>query len=251
MTDSVKDRITNDLQTAKSAGNLRAERIRDIVQSAVSQAVVELKEGSGEIRLVVQDAISAVIETLGEKGKAAKEDVTASIEGVLAGISEVRRDEIVQTQSQVQQLQAELDEAEDKLEIEVEEALTEIAATSEKTPSTLNVMIEEVIKAVKDREELDFFKQQYAKLKAQLAILDANLAARYGERYEEVKQHLEKAKILYDNAKVKMADGGVNPIEQKQVEFESKMGEVGAALASKEQKIKHLLKELWQTATQL
>ena len=174
MSDSIKERITADLQQAKSEGNLRAERIREIVREAVAQAAAEFQEGSAEIRAIAKDAISAAIETLGEKGK-----------------------------------------------------------------------------ETKDREELDLLRQQYAKLKAQLAVLEANLAACYGERYEEVKQHLESARTWYENTKTDMEASGTNPVEQKQAEFENKIGEVGAAAARKERQLKQLLKELWQAATKL
>jgi len=64
---------------------MRAERIREIVQSAVSQAAAEFKLGSSDIFLIVKNAISAVSENLPEKGGETQEEIAASIEGAIEG----------------------------------------------------------------------------------------------------------------------------------------------------------------------
>lgn len=64
MPNPIKEQITTDIEQAKEAGQLRAGRIREIVQSAASQVASEFKEGSNEIRLIVKDAVSAVMENL-------------------------------------------------------------------------------------------------------------------------------------------------------------------------------------------
>jgi len=85
MLSQLKGHITTDLKQAKEAGQMRAERIREIVQSAVSQAAAEFKLGSSDIFLIVKNAISAVSENLPEKGGETQEEIAASIEGAIEG----------------------------------------------------------------------------------------------------------------------------------------------------------------------
>ncbi len=259
MTNTVKERIAADLQKAKDEGGLRADRIKGIVQTAVALAVTELKGGSGELRGIVQDAIAAVVETLGDRTKDAKEEVTATVEGVVDGMSRLQREAIAVTQAKVDQLQAELEDQEQMLDAEVGGALATIessfdAADAETTPR-LRSMVESAIHAIKERDEFSSLRQQYAKLQAKLEVLEANLAVRYGDRYEDAKQHLDNAKVWYVKTRGEAQVSGPTALETKQVEVETKMGEAGVALAHKEEQvkaqIKQSLKELWQTVTKL
>jgi uncharacterized damage-inducible protein DinB len=93
-------------------------------------------------------------------------------------------------------------------------------------------------------------QKRFAQLKAQLAVVQANLAARYGERYEDVQKHLDDAKSWYDRTQPQ-AEVVADQVKQKRTEFENKLGEAGAALARKEQRVKQLLKELWQSITDI
>jgi hypothetical protein len=245
MPDSIKTKITADLQKAKEEGKLRSDRIREIVQSAVSQATSELKEGSGEIRSLVKEAVSTVIENLKEKGGEVKEEITASIEGAIEGISSARRQAIAKNQKEVEQLQAHIDAEEKELQKEIDGVLTDIEETEHNTSPDTKASIQSAISALKDSEEVSLMQRRYAQLKAQLAVLQANLAARYGERYEDVKKHLDEAKNWYDEAQPQ-AEVVADRVKQKRVEFENKLGEAGTALARREKRVKQLLKELWE-----
>jgi hypothetical protein len=75
------------------------------------------------------------------------------------------------------------------------------------------------------------------------------LTSRYGAQYEDVQRHLDNAKTWHENAKQQSDKIVPGQLQQKQSEFESKMGEAGSALARREKRIKQLLKELWQTVT--
>jgi chromosome segregation ATPase len=250
MSNSMKDRISTDLQKAKSEGTLRAERIRDIVKAAVSQTMSELKEGSVEIRSVVQDAITAVVDFAGDKGKESQEEISASVEGAIEGISESRREEIVKTQAKIDELQAQMAKQEQQLDSEIDGAIVQIE-TNEQTTPDIKALIDAAVKAVRDREEFAGLREQYAKLRTKLEVVEANLKVRYGDRYDEVKQHLDNAKTWYDNAKVKAETKGIDPVQEKQLEFETKLGEAGASLARKEEQVKQRLKELWKTVTKM
>lgn len=249
MTNSVRERISEDLQKAKAEGSLRADRIRQIVQSAISQALSELKEGSGEIRTVAQDAFSAVLENVQDQGQKTKDDLQASVEGIIEGISASRQDAIAQTQTQIQELQEQVDQQEQQLESDVSGAIVAIESTGRQSTHSLKDALDEVLNRFKDREEFEAMKRQYARLKGQLAILDANLAARYGERYDEVKRHLESAQTWYSTAKAEAEHEGIDKIQKTQAEVEAKIGEIGGAIARKEARVKLLLKELWYTVT--
>jgi hypothetical protein len=250
MSNSVKDRIATDLRKAKSEGSLRAERVKDIVKAAVSQAMSEVKEGSFEIRTVVQDVIAAVVESVGDKGRESQEEITASVEGAIEGVSQSRREEIAKTQAKIDELQAQMVTQEQQLDAEVEGAIVQVE-TSDNTSPDLKALLNAALEAVREREEFAGLREQYARLRTKLEVVEANLKIRYGDRYDEVKQHLDNAKTWYDNAKVKAETKGIDPIQEKQQEFETKLGEAGAALAHKEEQVKQRLKELWKTVTKM
>lgn len=246
---SIKDQITTDLQKAKDEGKLRADRIREIVQSAVSQAASEFKEGSGEVRSLVKDAVSTVIDNLKERGGEIKDEIAASVEGVIKGISSSRRQSIAKTQDEVKQLQAQLEAEETALQTEIDNALTDMEEAGKDTSPSIQTSLESAINALKDSEEVALMRKRYAQLQTQLAVLRANLAARYGEQDEEVKKYLDDAKTWYDRTHIQ-AEATAETVKQKRTEFETKLGEAGAALARREQRVRQLLKELWQTVTE-
>ncbi|MBD2448096.1 histidine kinase [Nostoc sp. FACHB-152] len=243
MVRNIKEQIQSDLKQAKETGQLRTERIREIVKSAVSQVASEFKEGSVELRGLVRDAVSAVVETFQEKGSEIKEEVTASIEGALEGVNQKRHENIIQTQSELQRLQSQLDSEEEKLQQDVDVILAEIQETDTgRTADTKNV-IDSAVNAIKDSDEVSLLKQRYAQLQAQLAIVRANLAARYGGRSEEIQSYLEDAKTWYNQARPQ-AEVLATQVAQKRSQLEDKLGKAGTAIARKEVQIKQTLREL-------
>jgi hypothetical protein len=254
MTDLLKERIQNNLKQAKDAGQLRASRVREIVQEAVSQVVEEFKSGSKDIRSIAKDAVftaaSTVTENLQEKGGEIKEEVTASIEGAIEGISRLRRQSIAKTQAEVKQLQAKIDSEEEELQREVEQILNDVEETGNNTSPKIKASIESAINALKDSDEVRLMQKRYAQLQAQAAILRANLAARYGGRYDEVKEHLDDAKTWYDQTRPK-AEAVVEQVDQKRSQLDEKLGDAGVALAKRERRIRQVLSELLQAAADL
>jgi DNA-binding ferritin-like protein len=254
MTDLLKERIQNNLKQAKDAGQLRTSRVREIVQEAVSQVVEEFKSGSKDIRSIAKDAVftaaSTVTENLQEKGGEIKEEVTASIEGAIEGISRLRRQSIAKTQAEVKQLQAKIDSEEEELQREVEQILNDVEETGNNTSPKIKASIESAINALKDSDEVRLMQKRYAQLQAQAAILRANLAARYGGRYDEVKEHLDDAKTWYDQTRPK-AEAVVEQVDQKRSQLDEKLGDAGVALAKRERRIRQVLSELLQAAADL
>jgi gas vesicle protein len=244
----IKEQITTELEEAKATGQLRAGRIREIVQSAVFQMTSEFKAGSNDIRSIVKDAVSAVNESLKERGGEIKEEITATIEGVIEGVSSWRRQSINKTQAEVKQLQTKLDTQEDELQQEITRLLSDIEEDVKDTPPKLKSAIESAIKGLKNSEEVALLQKRYAQLQAQAAILKANLAARYGGRYEEVKEYLDDAKSWYSRTHTK-TEAAVEQAEQK---LEERLREAGANVTKEGgRRLRKLLSELMHAAAEL
>lgn len=250
MDESRKDKIFNSLQQAKQAGQLKVESIRDIVRKAVSEATSEVKEGKTEINSLVQEAIAAVVEIYQDKKGEIKEEVTASIEGAIEGISHVRRESIAKTQSEIQTLQIEAEKQEEELQQEIDGALENVKTNSQDRSEQVKEAIISAIDSVKNSEEVALLQKRYAQLKAQLAIVQANLSSRYGENYNDVGKYLDEAKSWYEKAR-ENPEVFTGKIEAKQQEFEQKLGETGVAIAKKEKQVKQLLRELWQSISEI
>jgi hypothetical protein len=245
MSNSMQERVKADLEQAKVEGQVRAERLRDIFKSAVSQAAKEIQGGSGEIRSVVRDAIAAIVENLGERGKHTQEEAIASIEGLVEGISRSKQEAIARTELEIQKLQARMTQEEQELDETVNATVNEIESAGSSSSSEIKELLASVVDRMRNAEEATLLKKRYSQLQTQLAVLKANLAMRYGDRYEEVKHHLDNAKTWHEQAKAQAEQSEPSLVEQKQAEFESKLGDAGSAAARKEKEIKRLLKELW------
>ncbi|MEL6441006.1 MAG: histidine kinase [Cyanobacteria bacterium J06621_8] len=250
MDESRKEKIINKLQQAKKTGQLRTESIRDIIRTAVGEAASEVKEGRVEITSLIREAIAAVEEIFQDKKGELKEEITTSIEGAVEGISNARRKGISQAQSEIQTLQVKVEQEEDQLQQEIEAALEDIKSDSQANSVQVQEAIITAVDAIKNSEEAALLQKRYAQLKAQLAIVQANLSSRYGENYGDVSKYLEEAKAWYEKAR-ENPEAFTGKIEAKQQEFEQKLGETGTAIAKKERQVKHLLKELWQSISEI
>ena len=250
MSESRKDKIVSNLQQAKQTGELKTEKIKEIIKTAMAEARAEVKEGKEEIRTLVQDAIAAVVETFKEKRGEIKEEVTASIEGVIEGLSSVKREQIVQAQSEIITLQAKVETEEEQLQQEIDGVLTNLQEKSQAESSDVKEAIASAIYTIRNSEEVALLQKRYAQLKAQLAVLQANLSSRYGENHENVSQYLDEAKAWYERAK-ENPEIFTGKVEEKQAEFEQKLGEAGTAIAQKERQVKQLLKELWKSIAEV
>lgn len=250
MEESRKDQIIANLQQAKQTGQLKTESIRDIVKKAVAEATSEVKEGRAEIVTLVQEAIAAVVEIYKDKQGEIKEEISASIEGALEGISNTRREAISNTQSEIQTLQVKLEKEEAELQQEIDGVLKEVQAESQNNSEKVKAAIADAVSSLENSEEVALLQKRYAQLKAQLAIVRANLAGRYGESYDNVNHYLNDAKAWYEKAKAN-PEVFTGKIEEKQQEFEEKLGQTGAAIAKRERQVKSMLKELWKSVSEV
>lgn len=249
MPDTIQDKLSSDLQKAQSEGKLRAERIREIVKSAITEMGGEFKGGSHEIRGLVKEVVETGLETFKGKREEIQENVTASIEGVIDGIAQSKRQSIDLTKAEVKQLETQLDQAEQELENNINLALSDIQEVGNNKSAQIKSTLESAVQTIKDSEEVALMQKRYAQLKAQLAIINANLAGRYGQRYEDIKHYLDEAKVWYEKAKDE-PENYSGKWDEKRKEFEVKLGETGTAIAQKEKQIKQRLRDLWKSITE-
>jgi hypothetical protein len=250
MSNSDENRILLALKQAKQQGQLRVEKIREIVRNAVMQTIAEEKEGRKEISSLMQDAVSATIEVFQEKGGEIKEEITASIEGAIEGIESIKGQRNCQDRLKIQELESKIDAARSELQQEINGALVHLKQTQTGRSEKVKLSVEAAINNVLNSEEVALLQKRYAQLKAQLAIVQATLTAKYGGSFEDIKHHLDDTKNWYEKAK-KDPEVFTNTVDKQRIEFENKLGEAGVAIAQKEQQIKQVLQELWKSMTSL
>ncbi|MGL5807198.1 MAG: histidine kinase [Xenococcaceae cyanobacterium] len=250
MTVTSKNRIKEALEQAKQEGQLRAEKIKEIARNAVSETKWELTEGRQQINTLIRDAVAAVVELFQDKSGDFKEEITASLEGTIEGIRKARGQAISQERTDLKQLQSKLDRSEAEFQQEIDSALVQIEDTQTERSEKVKVAIADAIYTIKNSEEVALLQKRYAQLKAQLAIVEANLADRYGDRYEDVKHYLDEAKTWYERAK-ENPEVFTERVESRRVEFENQLSNAGTSVARGEQQMKLILQQLWHSITEL
>ncbi len=246
MSNPVKEKISTNLLKAKEEGKIRAEHIREIVKDAVKQTVAELKEGTGEISLIVKDAVSTVVADLKGSGKETTEKITASIEGAIEGSTHQRQQALNQRRAKLLDIQTELDIQQQQLDREIADVLIDIKASESTDPiGDDSEVINSAVNTVQERQESGVLQEQYLNLRSQLLSLDQKLANRYGDRYNEVKQQWVKTKTWYSQKKAEAEASGTIPLQEKQAEIETNLGDFGSVVARKEKEVKQHLQELW------
>jgi phosphosulfolactate synthase (CoM biosynthesis protein A) len=66
MAHDIKTQLKTNIETVKAQGSTRAARIRDILKSAASETIAEVKQGTGDMRAIATDTFSTVVNTLDE-----------------------------------------------------------------------------------------------------------------------------------------------------------------------------------------
>ncbi|MEO0458822.1 MAG: histidine kinase [Cyanobacteria bacterium P01_A01_bin.114] len=246
----VQDQITANLNQAKQEGQLRADRIKSIVAQAVSETRTELAAGSQEVGSLVKDVVSTVVDTLQDRGETLKEDVQAAIEGTLDALNQTRREKISAAETQMKQLQAAIETEETALQSELDSALTSLGDQPSQRSEQVKGAIAAAVETVRDSEEAQLMQKRYAQLRTQMAILKANLAARYETGHENAQQYLDEAKSWYERVSPKL-EATSDTVSKKRTAFEKQMTNAGKALAQKEVSLKQTLKELWQSSSEI
>ena len=112
-------------------------------------------------------------------------------------------------------------------------------SSEETTSHSSQTVIKNLFTTLKNRLSVE--------LKSRWITLDATLTTRYGDRYHAAKQRVEKLADRYTTAIAKAEAQGSDPLQQRQTEFENKVGEAGTSAARKEQQIRQQLKDLLKT----
>lgn len=92
---------------------------------------------------------------------------------------------------------------------------------------------------------LPMLQTQSARIKAQIAKIDLELTARYGDRYDRFKQQLNTTRDWYDRTKAESQASGTIPLEQRQAQADRQVADAGSRAAQKEAAIVQQLKDLW------
>jgi hypothetical protein len=249
MSTPVKDKLSTELKQVKEVGQLRSDRVRDIVRAAVAQVATEFKEGSRDFRSIVKDVFSSTIAGLQESGKETKDEISASIEGIVDGISSARQQKIAETEAEVKRLQTKLSVQQEELEQEITTGLEGVQEAANAAPVKIKALVEEAVATFQNSEEASLLKKRYAQLQAQAAILRATLAARSESYYDQAQGHLDEAKHWYSQARPK-AEAAKGQADQKFAQLEQQIGEAGAALARREREVRKLLSALLHRASE-
>jgi hypothetical protein len=246
MSKQIKDRITDNLEQVKDESKLRSDHIRGHLSDAASLTVAELKEGTAQMRSILKDALAAVIAELKDTGSEIPDKITSSIENAIEESTRYRQQAIAGLQTKLHDIQTQIDQKQRQLDMDFNDTIVDIKATEIEDDSQINAAIDTAINNVKERQVSEMLKQQYLDLKFQLTNLDSRLAARYGDRYAEVKQQLDNIKTLYERSKTEAEVSGVTHIQAKQTQIERKLIKFAAAVAITEQEIVQYLKVLWE-----
>lgn len=261
MSNSTKENLKTEIQNLKETGENRAKRLREIAKRAISDAKSEFAEGSVEIRRLLKNIVQTVAEVARDRKSDLESDVKASLEGGLEAMGQTRREAIADIQTKIQHLQSNLDQEEAEFETEMNQVLIDIEAEVESDDQpraetgnshdqdSSNRLIASVIRNLRESEEVQLLQKRYAQLRTQLAILRANLAARYGDQAEQLQDYLDDAKSWYNRAQPK-AEALAEEVKLRQERFEQSLEEAGRAAVQREREIKTRLQALWQQAVE-
>lgn len=247
MSESLVEQIKIDLEQARSKGELRAERIKIIVQSALSQADIELKAENKEIVPTVKDILSTVIEALNDQTESTQPEMSAAVSGAVEAIEIIRRREISQTEGEIRRLQAQVYAQETQLQEDVKSLLNNLQESDQGQSTSVKSVIQTAIDQLQETEEVTLMRKRYAQLKSQLSVLQAYFADHSGSLDEiEVKKYLEEAKTWYQRAKSEPVFF-TDKAEHQWDQFEEKIAQLGTAMARKERQDKKKLLNLWRS----
>lgn len=285
MSHPIREQIAADFEKVKTAGSARAARIGKIFQAAFAETATELKQGTGEIRSIANDSKSTWLNNLKDQPTSAQTVVTP-VEVVIeddateqaitepavqnpvtepvtvapvtvAPVTVVPVTEPVTVAIVEEQQPTDLNPAVAETVAETQISIVEHQPDTQENASEhgfsdlLQALVQRWLSAIRQAEAYATIQRQITRVKEQIVILDAKLAARYGDRYASIKQDFqqdaEQVKAWYNKSKAEAAVSGTYWVEEKQSEVHDKMGQAGTTIAQKEQKIKQLLKELWQT----
>lgn len=218
---SMPDHVTQDLKRLKDTGGSRLSRIRAIVKQALSEALFEVREGSGEVRQIVTESVSTALESTQPSADTAT--VVPAVSQELDASAEV---DVVPTDAVV------LIQVDDQRE----------------TVKPTRSLVEQFLAWLQANPSV---QKQYQSLKVQVGDLDQRLSDRYGDRYQTVKTQAgyqaNNAKAWYQDARAKVDAGEESPGDRFQRRLETNAQVVGTSAAQTETALKQRFQDWWNT----
>lgn len=282
MANSIKQQLTEDLETVKLQSHDRIKRIRTIAKTAFSEAISEVKAGGQEVKLTSQQSLNKVIQTV------APSDPTEAIVTVTPAEEHTVAEAMTDTSSESTTEKLAESTAEPPAESSVEwmaaqpldsntmpetsDAANDSASGSghqphggpEATVETPKLAIVQALLKVAGLKAKSLAQGQYSKFKthwpehsaqihSQTDRWDQQLTQRYGEDYTELKTGLKqsctKAVDWYQD---KLEQGKAikpQPLERKQAQKAEELSEFGVKVAQKEAAVKQQMGQVLKTIT--
>ena len=129
---------------------------------------------------------------------------------------------------------------------EVVTVKSEVVEESKQESSKLNRAFVELFKAIKQEKLVPIVEHFARRLQQEWVSLDSKWNQQYGEGYQNVKKNIEVFNTSYVNQKTQLQNDGINPLEQKQSQWENKASDFATFVVQKEQQLKSRLLEKWQ-----
>lgn len=221
MTYSIKDQVSEDLKKVKQQGGDRAQRIKEIVKAAVTEAWTEAKDGTEEVKSTSKASLSNAVQSFLTVDEVAAEQVlTVAV-------------------------------VEDGVDPEVNST----DAATETTPTDQASLAKSLLKAARLRAQAflglqyDKLPDRYEQLKQKTATWDEQLAERYGDDYAGLKQRYAKVADWYQSKWSEGQELKPNPVERKQEVVVEELSDLGTTIAQKEEVVKQKMGQVLRTIT--
>lgn len=224
MTYSIKDQVSEDLKKVKQQGGDRAQRIKEIMKAAVTEAWTEAKDGTQEVKSASKESLSNAVQSFLTVDEVAAEQVLT-----VAVVEDGTDPEVNPSNA---------------------DAETTAAATADKVSLAKSLLKAARLRAQAFLElQYDKLPDRYDQLKQKTATWDEQLAERYGDDYAGLKQRYAKVADWYQS---KWSEGqGLkpNPVERKQTVVVDELSDLGTTIAQKEEAVKQKMGQVLRTIT--
>lgn len=217
---SMPDHIADDWKRLKETGGTRVSRLRAIVQQALSEALTEVRDGSGEVRQIVKESVSTTFDT-------PQPNRTTSVSADF-------------TNASVSYPQPE------GVDIEHSDAVVIVEVDDQREASTPGRSLFEQFMNWFQSQQFGSLQEQYQSFKVRLEDWDRQLTDRYGDRYQVLKNRASDAKTWYQETKARVDAGEESPGDQFQRQLDTNAQLVGTSAAQTEMLVKQRVQNWWK-----
>jgi hypothetical protein len=214
------EHIADDWKRLKETGGTRASRIRSIVRQALSEALNEVRDGSGEVRQIVKKSVSTTFDA-----------------------SQPNRTTVVSVDSTSDSVSYSQSEGAD---VEPSDVVVIVEVDDRKETSTSNRSLFEQFMNWFQAQQFGSLQEQYQSFKVRMEDWDRQLTDRYGDRYQVVKNRANDAKVWYQETKAKVDAGEESPGDRFQRQLDTNAQVVGTSAAQTETLVKQRVQAWWK-----